>query len=84
MCLGKTKMELQQLYMVKVLTQIDGSTLAETNKSKAISSLIFLTEKLDGKIKARTCADRRKQRCHMIKEDVAALLSKEKRDGRKL
>ena len=38
-------------------------------KKKALESLIFITEKRDGRIKARACANGSKQRLWMNKED---------------
>ena len=42
---------------MNALKPIDASLLSEEEKKKAIVSLIFLTEKRDGTIKARQCAD---------------------------
>ena len=41
-------------------------------KKKAIASLICLTEKRDGTIKASQCADGHTQRNHIDKEDAAS------------
>jgi hypothetical protein len=46
--------------------------LSDEEKSKALSSLIFLKEKKSGNIKARSCANGNKQREHIAKEEAAA------------
>ena len=46
--------------------------LSDEEKSKALSSLIFLKEKKSGDIKARSCANGNKQREHIAKEEAAA------------
>ena len=46
--------------------------LTKEEKEGAIASLIFLTEKRDGTIKARQCTDGRKQRNYMMKEESAS------------
>ena len=50
------------------LLPLDANKLSKQEKKTAIASLIFLTEK-NGTIKARQCADGRKQRPFMLKED---------------
>ena len=42
--------------------------MSDDEKKKAIASLIFLTEKIDGTIKARQCADCQTQRGYIKKE----------------
>ena len=46
--------------------------LSAEEKKKAISSLMILMEKRDGTIKARQCADGRKQRAYTDKCDSAS------------
>jgi len=46
--------------------------LSDKQKSKALTSLIFLKEKQDGKVKARSCANGSVQREHVAKEEAAA------------
>jgi hypothetical protein len=46
--------------------------LSPTEKKKTMRSLIFLTEKRDGNIKARTCADGSKQRLWVEREETAS------------
>ena len=52
-----TKKELKQLHHVEIFQPIDPDKLTNEEKEKAIASLMFLTEKQDGTIKARACAD---------------------------
>ena len=44
--------------------------LSNEEKSKALASLIFLKEKRDGKVKARSCANGSVQREHVAKEEA--------------
>ncbi len=46
--------------------------LSQEEKSKALTSLIFLKEKQDGNVKARLCANGSVQREHVAKEEAAA------------
>ncbi len=46
--------------------------LSDEDKSKVLTSLIFLKEQRDGKIKARSCANGSVQREHVAKEEAAA------------
>ena len=48
--------ELSQLHHREVFKPIQLSELTETEKEKAMNSLIFLTEKRDGTLKAKACA----------------------------
>ena len=56
-----TKKELKQLHDMATFEPVDSKNLTEEEKCKAIASLMFLTEKRDGLIKARVCADDRKE-----------------------
>jgi hypothetical protein len=66
------KKELFQLYERKVMIPEMGSTLSIQDKRKALGYLMFLKRKRCGKIKARGCADGRKQRLYITKEDAAS------------
>jgi hypothetical protein len=44
----------------------------DNNKKKALSSLIFLRQKKNGAVKARSCANGNPQREHIAKEEAAA------------
>ena len=60
------------MHLLQAFTPMDGNKLTKKEKSSARSSLMFLTEKMDGAIKARACADGSKQQEYMTKEEVAA------------
>ena len=51
---------------------IDVSKLTAQEKKRAMESLIFLVEKCDGRIKARTCANGSVQRDWMNREETAS------------
>ena len=67
--LGK---EVEQLYTRKVSKPVDGNDLTRDQKQSSLRYLMFLTKKRCGRIKARGCADGRKQRKHTSKEDASA------------
>ena len=67
--LGK---EMEQLYTRKVSKPVDGNDLTKAQKRASLRYLMFLTKKPYGKIKARGCADGRKQRKTTNKEDASA------------
>jgi hypothetical protein len=67
--LGK---EIEQLYTRKVSKPVDGDNLTKDQKRAALRYLMFLTRKRCGRIKARGCADGRKQRETTSKEDASA------------
>ncbi len=46
--------------------------LTDDDKKKVLASLIFLKEKRNGDIKARSCTNGSKQREHIAKEEAAA------------
>ncbi len=46
--------------------------LSDDTKKKALSSLIFLRQKKNGAVKARSCANGNPQREHIAKEEAAA------------
>ena len=49
--------EMKQLHDRVCFRPIDPSTMTKSERKKAMETLIFLTEKRDGRIKARTCAN---------------------------
>jgi hypothetical protein len=53
--------ELKQLHMRDTFTPQHSNNLSDSQKQKALESLMFLKEKRDGTIKGRACADGRKQ-----------------------
>jgi hypothetical protein len=54
--------ELKQLHMIETFTPQHSNDLSDSQKQKALESLMFLEEKRDGTIKGRACGDGRKQR----------------------
>jgi hypothetical protein len=64
--------ELDQFNKYKVFEPKHANDLSEEDKKRALSSLIFLKEKKNGTIKARSCANGSVQRDHIAKEEAAA------------
>jgi hypothetical protein len=64
--------ELCQFCMLKCFTPQDPKTLSQEDKHNALESLIFLTKKCVGEIKAQGCANSSKQRNHIAKEEATA------------
>ena len=64
--------ELQQLHDRKVIKPMKAHELTDEQRRKALAYLMFLKEKRDGSIKGRGCADGRKQRGWMDKEDTSS------------
>jgi len=48
------------------------SDLNSTEKRRALEYLMMIQEKRDGRVKTRSCADGRKQRGYLLKEDVSS------------
>jgi hypothetical protein len=67
--LGK---EMEQLHMRKVEKPVDASKLTPEGKKATLQYLMFMTKKRCGRIKARGCADGRKQRETTSKEEASA------------
>jgi hypothetical protein len=67
--LGK---EMEQLHTRKVSKPVDSSKLSKVQKRASLRYLIFIYKKRCGKIKARSCADRRKQRETTTKEEASS------------
>ncbi len=63
---------MEQLHVRKVAKPVDSGSLSYIQKKAALRYLMFLTKKRCGRIKARGCADGRKQRETTRKEDAAA------------
>ena len=57
---------------MEALIPLDPNQLSADQKKKAIASLMFLTEKQDGTIKARQCTDGRKKRAYTDKCNSAS------------
>lgn len=64
--------ELTQFHTLKCFAPKDPKTLSREERRNALSSLIFLTEKNNGEVKARTCANGSTQRQHIAKEEASA------------
>ena len=64
--------ELSQLHTMNCFRPCDPHTLTRTERRNALTSLMFLTEKRSGEVKARGCANGSVQRKHVSKEDAAA------------
>ena len=64
--------ELSQLHTLNCFRPRDPQTLTRNDRRNALTSLMFLTEKRTGKVKARACANGSVQRQHVAKEEAAA------------
>jgi hypothetical protein len=64
--------ELNQLHTLKVITPVAPNLLSKEDKAGALQYLMFLKEKRCGTIKGHGCADGRKQRTYMTKEDTSS------------
>ncbi len=64
--------ELKQLHDRKVVEPRHATTLSGEEKRDALQYLMFLKEKRNGDIKGRGCADGRKQRKYIRKEDASS------------
>ncbi len=63
--------ELTQFHTLKCFTPREPSMLSR-NKRRKLTSLMFLTEKCSGEIKARACANGGIQRTHIAKDKATA------------
>ena len=64
--------ELTQFHTLDVFFPRDPKTLTRDDHRNALTSLMFLTEKRSGEVKARTCANGSVQRDHIAKEEATA------------
>ena len=64
--------EMRQLHDRGVMKPVHKSDLTAEQRREALSYLMFLKRKRCGKIKGRGCADGRKQRAYITKEDSTA------------
>jgi hypothetical protein len=67
--LGK---EMEQLHTRKVVKPVESSKLSKVQKRASLCYLILMSKKRCGEIKARGCADGRKQREATTKEEVSS------------
>ena len=63
---------LRQLHNRKVIKPVPPADLSKEQKWKSLAYLMFIKEKRCGKIKGRGCADGRKQRGWIDKEDTSS------------
>ncbi|KAL7464347.1 hypothetical protein ACHAXS_004676 [Conticribra weissflogii] len=66
------KQELQQLHDMDVFVPVPESNLSADQKRKALSTVTFIKEKRDKRVKGRVCADGRKQREEFSREEAAS------------
>jgi hypothetical protein len=66
------KKEMLQLHERKVMEPKHATELSHEQKREALAYLMFLKRKRCGKIKGRGCADGRKQRAYIAREDAAS------------
>jgi hypothetical protein len=64
--------ELRQLDYREVIEPVNGKKLSQEQKRKALNYLMYLKQKRCGRIKARGCADGRKQRLYKSKEETTS------------
>ena len=64
--------ELKQFNVYDIFEPLYAGKLSNKEKSKALTSLIFLKKKRDGNVKARLCTNGSVQREHVAKEEAAA------------
>jgi Reverse transcriptase (RNA-dependent DNA polymerase) len=64
--------ELKQLHDRNVMEPKKASEMSREDRYQALSYLMFLKEKRDGVIKGRGCADGRKQRAYIPKEEASS------------
>ena len=64
--------ELGQLILMKVMSGVHAHQLTQTQKKRALKYLMFLKEKRCGRVKARRCADGRKQRLYKTKAETSS------------
>jgi hypothetical protein len=63
---------MKQLHQPAVFQPIHIDSLSNTEKSRAMETVIFLTEKSNGTIKGQTCANRSIQRNYMTKDEASS------------
>jgi hypothetical protein len=64
--------ELKQLHDMEALKPVMPTDLTEKQRKGALSYLMYLKRKRNGKVKARGCADGRKQRVYMTKDETSS------------
>jgi hypothetical protein len=66
------KKELVQFHTMSCCSPRNANTLSREERRNALTSLMFLTEKRSGEVKARACANGSVQRTHIAKDEAAA------------
>jgi hypothetical protein len=64
--------ELCQFHILRCFSPKDPKTLSHQDRRNTLTSLMFLTEKCTGKVKAHGCANVSKQHDHIAKEEATA------------
>jgi hypothetical protein len=64
--------ELKQMHDMEVFRPVEKGSLLKKEKTKAVALLMFLKEKRGHLVKARMCADGRKQRDDWMKQDTTS------------
>jgi hypothetical protein len=64
--------ELSQLHTMGCFRPIDARNLTREERRNTLSSLMFMTEKRSGEVKARACANGSTQQQHIAKEEATA------------
>jgi hypothetical protein len=64
--------ELHQFNIYNIFKPLEANSLSNEEKRGALSLLIFLEEKINGTVKARSCANRSVQGDHIAKEEAAS------------
>ena len=64
--------EMEQLHERNVFDPVKVDDITTSEKKRALESLIFLTEKKDGTIKCRTCANGSTQRGYVGRDEAAS------------
>ena len=70
--IAAAKGELNQLHVMDTWVPEDLTMLSRAEKLKALSSLMFLKEKRNGKVKGRVCVNGTPQRAYIRKEDASS------------
>ena len=66
------KKELKQFHTMSCFSPRHANDISREDKRKALTSLMFLTEKRSGEVKARACANGSVQRTHIAKDEATA------------
>jgi len=70
--------EMKQLHDRAVFEPIRLEDMTQLERKRALESLIFLVEKRDGRVKARTCANGTTQREYITREEASSQQQQQK------